>query len=208
MHTDSKMKHLILILLILNLFTPVVCAQNDAVIIGQVAKASAQTRSLTCDFVQTRHNSLISAPVVSTGRMAYERPSRLRWGYVTPKELVFIMNAGKAYIKKDGHKTLLDAARSKAFRKISTLIMSCVTGQGLTDDKTFCVGVKQESDRYVLTLTPRQKDLQRMYRSITLHYNIRQQLVDRVEMLEKNGDVTRIEMNNIVTNATIQPDTF
>ena len=206
LRTNSKMKHLVFIFFVL--FGTVLNAQSDIAIIEQIAQATAQTKSLTCDFVQKRSSRLMSDPVISTGRMAYERRERLRWEYTTPRELVFIMNSGKAYIKKDGRKTLLDAARSKAFRKISTLIMSCVTGQGLTDSKTFHTTVKQESGKYILTMTPRQKDLQRMYSSITLHYNPKLQAVDQVEMQEKNGDMTQIEMTKIMANAKLSPDTF
>lgn len=202
------MMNRIISILTLFVFALAVQAQTGKVTIQQIANATAQMRSLTCDFVQTKRMKMMKDEAISTGRMAYERPEHLRWEYSTPKELVFVMNDGKAYIKKDGRKTLLDAARGKAFRKISTLIMGCVTGQGLTDEKTFTSSLETDRDRCIVTMTPRQKDMQRMYSRIVLHYNAKAQVVEKVEMHEKRGDVTIIEMKNIQTNARILKGTF
>ena len=47
-----------------------------------------------------------------------------------------------------------------------------------------------------------------MFQKIILHFDRRQATVSRVELIEKNGDQTLIDLKNIRKNDTIAPRTF
>jgi outer membrane lipoprotein-sorting protein len=47
-----------------------------------------------------------------------------------------------------------------------------------------------------------------MFQKIVLHFSQNQAIVTRVELIEKNGDKTEIELKNIRTNETINSNIF
>ena len=80
------------------------------------------------------------------------------------------------------------------------MIMNSVAGKCLTDSKAFQVSAKEMPTEYVATLIPLKKDMKRMYAKIVLHFDTKQSTVTEVELHEKNGDRTIIELHGIHIN--------
>ena len=80
------------------------------------------------------------------------------------------------------------------------MIMNSVAGKCLTDGKSFQVSAKEMPTEYVATLIPLKKDMTRMYSKLVLHFNIRLSTVTEVELHERSGDRTIIELHDIHIN--------
>ena len=80
------------------------------------------------------------------------------------------------------------------------MIMNSVAGKCLTDSKTFLVSAKEMPTKYVATLVPQKKDMKRLCAKLVLHYDIKQETVTEIELYEKNGDRTLIELHDISIN--------
>ena len=91
---------------------------------------------------------------------------------------------------------------------MARLIMNSVAGKCLTDNKSFQVTAKETATGYVATLIPTRKDMKRIYTELTLHFDIQQSTVTKVELHEKNGDQTIIELHEIRINEPINAGTF
>jgi outer membrane lipoprotein-sorting protein len=50
--------------------------------------------------------------------------------------------------------------------------------------------------------------MKQMFQKIILHFSQKQAMVTQVELLEKNGDKTVIELKNIKTNESISSNMF
>ena len=61
---------------------------------------------------------------------------------------------------------------------------------------------------WVATLQPLRKDMKQMFQQIILHFDRKQSVVAVVELLEKNGDRTVIELKDIRKNEPISSDLF
>ena len=83
---------------------------------------------------------------------------------------------------------------------MARMIMNCVAGKNLTDNKTFQVSAKEMPTEYVATLVPQRKDMKRLYTKLVLHYDLKQETVTEIELHEKNGDRTLIELHDISIN--------
>ena len=55
---------------------------------------------------------------------------------------------------------------------------------------------------------PLSKQLRALYKSVTLYFNHSTHLVERIVMIEKNGDKTEIELKNVTLNKNISADAF
>ena len=88
------------------------------------------------------------------------------------------------------------------------MIMNSVAGKYLTDNKTFQVTAKEMPTEYVATLLPLRKDIKRLYTKLVLHFNLGQSTVTQVEIFEKSGDRTVIDLQDIRINVPINAGTF
>ena len=83
---------------------------------------------------------------------------------------------------------------------MARMIMNSVAGKCLTDSKAFQVSAKEMPTEYVATLLPLKKEMKRLYTKLVLHFDIKQSTVTEVELHEKNGDRTIIELHDIQIN--------
>lgn len=197
------------LLLLFSLFFSVAQAQDSEAQIRQKIAAAAQAMtSLQCDFVQTKQLKMLNDKMVSEGRMYYSQKDKLRWEYVKPYQYIFIMNGDRVLLKNKERSDVIDVRQNKIFREIARIMMSSVVGDCLSDDRTFKTSISTTGGQWVATLLPQRKDMKQMFQKIILHFDQRQATVSRVELVEKNGDQTTIDLKNIRKNETIAPRTF
>ena len=98
--------------------------------------------------------------------------------------------------------------KNKMFKEIARIMMNSVLGKVLTDKTDFKASVAQSGQYYIVTLLPQKKEMKQMFTSILLHYDTKLKLVTKVEMHEKNGDSTLIELQDIKKNVTVNASLF
>lgn len=176
------MKNIIRIVILLLLCSVNLLAQNGTVTI----------KSLTADFKQTKTMKMLGSSMVSTGKMCYASPDKLRWEYTTPYACTLVMNGQKVMFKRNGRKDVMDTQKNKMFREIGRVMLGSVV-----------VSSKQKQMEMPLS-----KQLRALYKSVTLYFNHSTHLVERIVMIEKNGDKTEIELKNVTLNKNISADVF
>ncbi len=204
-----KMKRILYIILMC--LTPVLAmAQNEGEqkIIQKISKAAQSMTSMQCDFVQTKHMKLLNDNMVSYGKMYYQQNSKLRWEYTSPYTYTFILNDSKVLLKKGNRNDVIDVNQNKMFKEIARMMMNSVVGKCLTDKKDFKISVAETPEQYVATLLPQKKDMKQMFSKVILYVNKRQLSIAKVEMQEKKGDNTVIELKNIQLNKNINASVF
>lgn len=184
-------------------------AQNtdEASIRRKLNEATARINALSCDFVQTKHLSMLKDKMVSKGRMCYKKSDRLRWEYTSPYTYIFILNGNEVLLKNKNRSDIIDVEQNKMFREIVQIMLSSVVGNCL-DDKNFKSSLKATATEYVATLTPQRKNMKQMFREIVLHFDRKNACVRLVELIEKNDDRTIIELNNIRMNEALADHLF
>lgn len=176
--------------------------------IKAIARSAESVSTLQCDIVQTKHMRMMQRGMVSKGSMKYCRPDRLRWEYASPYAYTFLLCEDKVVLCKDGRKDMVDVARNRAMKELTSVMIGTMTGTALTDADAFDATVADEGRYWVVSLSPKKKDLRRMYTAILLKYNPATGNTERVEMTEKNGDRTVIELKNIVKDKDIDAKVF
>lgn len=208
MFFDSKMKYVLCIIISFLISLGCFAQGNSQQIISQISGATSKLTSMQCDFVQTKTVKMLNEKLVSKGRMYYQQPNRLRWEYMTPYTYTFVFNGRKVSLKKNNRNDVIDVNRNKMFKEIASIMMNSVIGTSLTDRKSFKTTVKDTPAEWVATLVPQSKELKQMFTSIVLHFNKEKSVVVKVEMFEKNGDMTVIALNNIIKNQKIDAKIF
>ncbi|MBO5053123.1 MAG: outer membrane lipoprotein carrier protein LolA [Muribaculaceae bacterium] len=181
---------------------------NQTQVLKEISVAAASTKTMQCDFVQTKSLKMLGDKMISKGQMWCQNPSLLRWQYNTPYNYIFILNGNTVKIAKGKRRDTIDINKNKMFKEIARIMMNSVLGNVLTDKKDFSASVIARHRYYIVTLVPQKKEMKQMFKSILLHFDTVLKVVTKVEMIEKNGDNTVIQLNNIKVNKPINASVF
>lgn len=184
--------------------TPV--QQKD--VLYQISQASAKINTLECKFTQKKSISVLSETVVSQGIMYFKKDNHLRWQYNSPYQYLFILSAGKVMIKSENKTEKYDTDKNRIFKEISEIMLGGVSGKMLVDDKKFKAEFSGNSSSIKVVLYPKNKDLQKLMKTITLTFSKKDWTVNSIEMLEKGGDSTLITFTEKNVNKAVSDDLF
>lgn len=176
--------------------------------IADITKAAQATQTLQCDFVQTKTLSILNDKMVSHGTMAFARPSKLRWNYTTPYDYTFIITDDKVLIGKGKQRNSIDLKSSQVFQEIARMIAGSITGKCLTQTKDFAVSMQSDANNYIALLTPKDKRVKKMFKSIRLTFDRKASAMSMVELTELSSDVTTITFQNVKQNQPLGATTF
>lgn len=203
------MKRLLFLILILSHIIPLSAQQlTEEQIKQKVNQTASAMKTMQCDFVQTKHLKMLNNDFVSHGKMYYQQSNKLRWEYTSPYSYTFILNNDQVLLKNKQRNDLIDVKQNKLFREIVRIMMSSVVGNCLADDKNYKVSIATIGNEWVATLLPQRKDMKQMFPKLILHFNAKKSVVNTVELFDKNGEKTIIELKNIRTNETITSNMF
>ena len=199
---------LILLFVFVSVHLSLTAQQSEAQIRQAITQAASAMKTMQCDFTQTKHLRMLNDKMTSKGRMYYQQTNRLRWEYTSPYSYTFILNDDKVLLKNAQRNDVIDVNKNKLFREIARIMMNSVVGTSLSDDKSFKSTIATNGNEWIASLLPQRKDLKQLFQKIILHFNKHNAMVKQVELIEKNGDRTVIELNNIRTNEKISADMF
>ena len=199
---------LILLFIFVSVHLSLTAQQSEAQIRQAITQAASAMKTMQCDFTQTKHLRMLNDKMTSKGRMYYQQTNRLRWEYTTPYSYTFILNDDKVLLKNKQRNDVIDVNKNKLFREIARIMMNSVVGTSLTDDKSFKSTIATNGNEWIASLLPQRKDMKQLFQKIILHFNRTNAMVKQVEFIERNGDKTVIELNNIRTNEKISADMF
>lgn len=181
---------------------------DEAKVKQQINAVASKMKTMQCDFVQTKYLKMLNDKMVSRGKMYYQQSNKLRWEYTSPYTYTFVLNGSKVLISKGNRNDVINVNQSKFFKEIARIMMNSVVGKCLTDSKDFKVSIAGSSAEYVATLYPQQKQMKQMFQKIILHFNKQKSTVFKVELIEKKGDRTIIELKNVKNNVPINAKVF
>ena len=174
----------------------------------QINAVASTMKTMQCDCVQTKYLKMLNDKMVSHGKMYYKQSNQLHWEYTSPYTSTFILNDSKVQISQGDRKDVIDVNQSKFFKEIARIMMNSLVGKSFTDQKDFTSSIVEDGSEYVATLYPRQKQMQQMFQSLVLHFDKQKSIVSVVELIEKKGDRTVIELKNVKTNIPVDEKAF
>ena len=185
-------------------------AQNytPAQVRQQINAVASRMKTMTCDFVQTKSVAMLKSKLVSKGHMYYAQPNKLRWEYTTPYSYTFLLNGQTVWMKNEKGSNRVNVAQSKMFKEITRIMMSSVVGSCVTDNRDFDVTLQGKDNNWKAMMKPKRNPMKQMFRTITVYFDLKRQMVIGVRMIEKNGDTTVIVLKNASINTPINEKVF
>lgn len=163
-----------------------------------------RTQDFTGDFKQDYHYKTFNRTVVSTGTVAFQKPARMRWEYLTPSKRSFVLSADRIYALDPEAQTLTKASlpTSQLSASVTFLWGKGKLGDEFDISRTEC----KECLGTLLTLVPKKPDAR--FREVQLDIDPKTAQVRRSIVIDPDGSRNAITFSNLKTNVGLPKETF
>lgn len=194
------------LLLCVAAYPPVANAAPDPLCALQEKTASLV--SLAADFTQETRIPLFDAPVVSTGRMVFERPDAVRWEYSSPMREGFAIKGAKGIRWRDGakHNESFNVASDPVGALVARQLLTWVTLDLDAIRKEYDISVT-ETDNIALRLRPKRAEVAEILKELTIDF-APNGAASKVAIAETRGGVTTIRFANVRINVSVAAGEF
>jgi hypothetical protein len=156
----------------------------------QLSEQLAKPVVVRGDFIQEKHLRALPQPLISKGHFVLARESGLLWLLNTPiKQDYRISAAGIA--RRDTTNGWQLLPNKSAGAEQNRLFLAVLQGDSSGLQRDFELQLKGDASGWQLTLIPRSLMLQQVFKQINIDGG---QLVQRIELLETQGDSTLLKM--------------
>ena len=165
--------------------------------------------SMTLDFVQRKSSDMLAEDVVSSGKMAFIAPDRIRWEYLTPYSSLFVMNGARVLVANADGRKVMDAKSSGAYSRISRLVLPLVRGDfQAAESRDFRTAVTDGGECWRVEIVPLRSGAMRLFRRVVAEVDKKLGVAVRLTIDEGNGDTTLISCANIVLDGPVDESLF
>lgn len=175
-------------------------------IFQRLQKASAQIESVESDFTQEKVLAMFSRTLRSQGRLAFQRERHLRWEIVKPTASGFVINGDQ------GRRWHALQDKDETFNLADEPLIAAITEQLLAWFRADFASLQRQyriepiaANPIHLRLYPNQTGL---FRHIDIQFASDDRSIARVELVEQDGDRTRLLFANTRINSPLDPALF
>lgn len=172
-----------------------------------VRETSAQTQSISSDFKQEKHLTMMEEVLVSNGRFLFKKENKVKWEYIEPIVYAIIINQNRFIINNDGKISEFDTESNKLFKEINNMIVMAIKGD-FVDDPDFTASFYQDEKNYLAVLKPQNELLGDVLSQIEIYFLKEDIAVSEVKFIEPGDDFTKIMFYNKKVNIEISDGQF
>jgi outer membrane lipoprotein-sorting protein len=173
----------------------------------KVKETSVQTQSISSDFIQEKHLTMMEEVLVSKGRFLFKKENKVKWEYTEPIVYAIIINQNRFIINNDGKISEFDTESNKLFKEINNMIVMAIRGD-FVDNPDFSATFYQDEKRYLAILVPQNELLVDILTQIEIYFLKENTAVDEVIFAEPGDDFTKIVFKNRKVNIEISDEQF
>jgi len=174
---------------------------------NKIRESSVQTQSISSDFTQEKHLTMMEEVLVSQGRFLFKKENKVRWEYFEPIVYAIIINQNRFIINNDGKISEFDTESNKLFKEINNMIVMAIQGN-FVDNPEFQASFYQSEQKYLAILTPQNELLSNILTGIEIYFSKPDVAVSEVKFIEPGDDFTKITFINRKANIEIDDEEF
>jgi outer membrane lipoprotein-sorting protein len=185
------MRRIVVALLGLGLFTGAQAAYD----LDQLMTDLATQKGGRARFVEKRHLALLDKPVQASGEMVFTPPDRLEKRTLLPKPETMVLDKNTLSLERDKRKFTIHLNNRPEAQAFVESIRSTLSGNRKALEQDYALTLEGESQRWVLTLLPKDEAILALLKRITVSGSKNQ--VRHIEYLQADGDRSEISIEPI-----------
>ena len=162
----------------------------------------SSVKTLSARFTETTVSVLLKDPLVAEGRFYMTKPDSIRWEYVRPEEMRFVIYQDQY----TGYFPARKSAEKRSIRRWSERIFRFIgLGQASTElEKLYDIRLEEQAEQidntYLLVFEPKKRRVRRRIDEVRFWVDKTSFLPQRVEYRSANGNTRVVEFHEIVLN--------
>lgn len=154
-------------------------------------RESSKIQSIESNFKQEKVLSALTETIQSRGQFWFKRTNKVKIQYQTPFKYTLVLAGDKMLVRDGERKSQVNVRSNKLFQQVNKIMIDCVQGT-ILDSKDFTSRIFENSDTFLLELTPTSKSLRDFFQVINLTVQKADYAATTIEMNEPGGDKTTI----------------
>ena len=181
-------------------------AQTVAEAVAKINAANAVETTVTFDVRTVRNTSMLSEPLVSTGKVSFSAPSSLRYEGLSPRRSLFVLSGDRVLTESGGLRRSVDLKEKSRYQALVRNIAKSSSG-GLVSEKDFDIRVLSGKE-LILMMRPLGRDMSRMFAEITVRADAATGLIRELILRDTEGDTTTISLSGVSFGRELSADLF
>jgi len=214
MHSNRVATPLLAVVAMLIASVMTVAAQREAressfeAIYKRGLELNSQLKTLTAHFTETTTSTILTRPLVASGTIAVERPSRIVLHYLEPEQRDVLLEGDRMIVSWPSRQIREVTNIAAANRRIQKYFV------GASPDRlreNFTIASRLASDRphtYQLTMASKRKQIKDALAALDLWVDETSLLLTAMKMTFPNGDTKLMVLDRVVINQPIDPSVF
>ena len=181
--------------------------KNPALFLQQLYQSTQQISTLSSDIIQEKNLSILSEKIITKGHFIFKKEKNLRWEYTEPFSYLVIFKDDKIFIKDEDKANQFDVHSNKMFSEMNDIMIGCIRGTILKDEKKFAASCLENSNLFMVNLHPLD-NLKEFLKEIRIYFDKNDFTISKLEMYESSGDFTKIEFIDKKLNTAVPDEKF
>lgn len=169
-------------------------------LLGEIAKARKDVKTLKASFTQERRIGLLSATVKSRGELTFAAPDRLRWDLAPPDDVVYFVGPEGLSYKTKSSTATMPAGGANVGRALGDLRALLGGDLAALRDRYDLTATRSPND---VEITGTAKDKNASVRAFTLVLD--KAIPIRARLVENKSDRIDLVFSNVVVNGPVDP---
>lgn len=161
------------------------------------------TKTLTAEFHQTVEAKTLAGKIESKGKVAFEKPNRMRWDYAPPDTQLIVGDGETLWIYQPDDKQVIKAPLNQAFQARTP--MNFLSGLGHVEQDFDPSLEKETPETWVLRLVPKQD---KGIGTLTLTVRKADASVAEARIDDPLGTITRMQLTGEERNVPLDAGIF
>jgi outer membrane lipoprotein carrier protein len=181
------------------------CAHANALkdALAKVQSRYESTKTMEADFRQTVESPTLASPLKTSGKVAFEKPNRMRWDYEPPDQQTIVGDGQSLWLFQPDMNQVIKAPLGEAFQASTPLTF--LSGLGSLE-RDFDTSLEKETpDSWVLKLVPK-KDSALGVLGLTVRKS--DASIAEARITDSVGTITKIAFSNEKRNGKIDAARF
>ncbi|MBP5391184.1 MAG: outer membrane lipoprotein carrier protein LolA [Bacteroidales bacterium] len=168
---------------------------------ARIMSSTTSMKTMTADFVETKHLQMLEEDAVQSGKLWYKAPSSMRWEY--GKDFYGVLSQKGAYMVRGGKR---DGALTRGFSQTGKMVTGLISN--LSDNlKDYKVSYVKDGKDLKVTAIPTSPRMKGMVDSVVMKFDIATSLIKSFE-IRNNAGYTLITFSNVKKDSEIDPQLF
>ncbi len=181
---------------------------GDTNIVLQKLRAQASSvETISSEFSQESHLSVFEETIISSGRFFFRKPDKLRWEYLSPIPEGFALDGVQGIRWTETTRAPFSLRNDPLMNVVASQLLAWATFDLAWLSAEYDISLEADSP-VLLKLVPKNPDTLLVIKHLLIEFSASANTVQRVELHDQTGDLTRILFENSHVNTPIDNGMF